>query len=144
MQTYSFTDCSLVLSHPSLGMLTVIGKGIGSISINMTGDRTAMDVAADGRVMVSKIKDRRATATVQILQASEVNRDLLKWYNYLETAPASEWAAASGVLNAPVTGEQIVMTDIAFQKLPDRSYGAQGNQQQTWNLMIADCQQNTI
>ena len=143
MPTYSFTDCSLVLSHPSLGMLTLTGKGLGSVSINMTGDRTTMDVAADGRVMTSKIKDRRATAAVQIQQTSEANKDLLKWYNYLESAPASEWAQASGVFNSPQTGEQFVLNEVAFQKLPDRSYQAQG-QLQTWNLMIADCQQNTI
>lgn len=143
MPTYSFTDCSLILSHPSLGMLTLTGKGLGSVSINMTGDRTTMDVAADGRVMTSKIKDRRATAAVQIQQTSEANKDLLKWYNYLESAPASEWAQASGVFNSPQTGEQFVLNEVAFQKLPDRSYQAQG-QLQTWNLMIADCQQNTI
>lgn len=143
MLTYAFTDCSLILSHPSLGMLTLTGKGLGSVSINMTGDRTTMDVAADGRVMTSKIKDRRATAAVQIQQTSEANKDLLKWYNYLESAPASEWAQASGVFNSPQTGEQFVLNEVAFQKLPDRSYQAQG-QLQTWNLMIADCQQNTI
>lgn len=143
MPTYSFTDCSLILSHPSLGMLTLTGKGLGSVSINMTGDRTTMDVAADGRVMTSKIKDRRATAAVQIQQTSEANKDLLKWYNYLESAPASEWAQASGIFNSPQTGEQFVLNEVAFQKLPDRSYQAQG-QMQTWNLMIADCQQNTI
>ena len=143
MPTYSFTDCSLILSHPSLGMLTLTGKGLGSVSINMTGDRTTMDVAADGRVMTSKIKDRRATAAVQIQQTSEANKDLLKWYNYLESAPASEWAQASGVFNSPQTGEQFVLNEVAFQKLPDRSYQVQG-QLQTWNMMIADCQQNTI
>ena len=143
MPTYAFTDCSLILSHPSLGMLTLAGKGLGSVSINMTGDRTTMDVAADGRVMTSKIKDRRATAAVQIQQTSEANKDLLKWYNYLESAPASEWAQASGVFNSPQTGEQFVLNEVAFQKLPDRSYQAQG-QLQTWNLMIADCQENTI
>ena len=83
MPTYSFTDCSLILNHPSLGILTLTGKGLGSVSINMTGDRTTMDVAADGRVMTSKIKDRRATAAVQIQQTSEANKDLLKCYNYL-------------------------------------------------------------
>ena len=143
MGTYSFTDCSLILNHPSLGILTLTGKGLGSVGINMTGDRTTMEPAADGRVMTSKIPDRRATATVQIQQTSEANKDLLKWYNYLESAPTSEWALASGIFNSPQTGEQIVMNEIAFQKLPDRSYQAQG-QMQTWNLMIADCQQNTI
>lgn len=95
------------------------------------------------RVMTSKIKDRRATATVQIQQTSEVNKDLLKWYNYLESAPTSEWALASGVFNSPETGEQFVLSEVAFQKLPT-AHTKRKARCQTWNLMIADCQQNTI
>jgi hypothetical protein len=67
---YSFSDASLVLEHPSLGYITLVGKGIGTATLAMTGDRTAHDVAADGRVMVSKIKDRRATLGLQLQQDS--------------------------------------------------------------------------
>lgn len=116
---------------------------MGTIGINMTGDRTAMDVASDGTVVVSKIKDRRATAAVQLQQTSEANRTLLKWFNYLEGASEHEWARMSGIFNSPSTSEQHVMTGIAFQKLPDRGYTAQAGQQ-GWNFMIADCQQNPI
>lgn len=143
MSVYSFTDCSLVLRHPSLGVLTLAGTGLGSVAINMRADRTTMDTAADGRVMISKIKDRSATATIQVQQDSEVNQTLLKWYNYLESAPTIEWAQITGTLTSPQTFEQIVMKDVAFQKLPDRSYGAQG-QQNSYSLMIADCQQNAV
>lgn len=143
MSVYSFTDCSLVLRHPSLGVLTLTGTGLGSVAINMRADRTTMDTAADGRVMISKIKDRSATATIQVQQDSEVNQTLLKWYNYLESAPTIEWAQITGTLTSPQTHEQIVMKDAAFQKLPDRSYSAQG-QQNSYSLMIADCQQNAV
>ena len=54
MGTYSFTDCSLILNHPSLGILTLTGKGLGSVGINMTGDRTTMEPAADGRVLIRR------------------------------------------------------------------------------------------
>lgn len=143
MSVYSFTDCSLVLRHPSLGVLTLTGTGLGSVAINMRADRTTMDTAADGRIMISKIKDRSATATIQVQQDSEVNQTLLKWYNYLESAPTIEWAQITGTLTSPQTFEQIIMKDAAFQKLPDRSYGAQG-QQNSYSLMIADCQQNAV
>lgn len=139
--SYSFTDCSLILRHPSLGILNFIGTGIGSVSVNMSGDRTALDVAADGRVMTSKIKNKTATMALQIQQNADICQKLLKWYNYLETAPSSEWALITGVLNSPPTHEQIVMTEMAFQKLPDKAFGAQGAQI-TYNFMIADCQQN--
>lgn len=143
MSVYSFTDCTLILRHPSLGVLNIISQGVGSIAINMRNDRTSMDTAADSRVMVSKIKDRSATATLQLQQDSETNQTLLKWYNYLETAPTIEWAQMTATMNSPTTHEQIVMKDVAFQKLPDRNYGAQG-QQNSYSLMIADCQQNVI
>lgn len=141
MSVYSFTDCTLILRHPSLGVLTLTGQGLGSITVSMRNDRTAMDTAADGRVMISKIKDRSATATLQLQQDSEGNQTLLKWYNYLETAPTIEWAQTTATLNSPTTHEQIVMKEVAFQKLPDRNYGPQG-QQNSYGLMIADCQQN--
>ncbi len=141
MSVYSFTDCVLTLRHPSLGVLTLTGQGLGSIAINMRNDRTAMDTAADGRVMTSKIKDRSATATLQLQQDSEANQTLLKWYNYLETAATIEWAQMTGTLSSPTTHEQIVMKEMAFQKLPDRNYAAQG-QHNSYSLMIADCQQN--
>lgn len=143
MSVYSFTDCTLILRHPSLGVLNVIGQGIGTITINMRNDRTTMDTGADGRVMVSKIKDRSATATIQLQQDSESNQTLLKWYNYLEKAPTIEWAQMTATMNSPTTHEQIIMKDVAFQKLPDRNYAAQG-QQNSYSLMIADCQQNVI
>lgn len=141
MSVYSFTDCTLTLRHPALGVLTVTGQGLGSIVVSMRNDRTSMDTASDGRVMISKIKDRSATATLQLQQDSEANQTLLKWYNYLETAPTIEWAQITGMLLSPTTHEQIVMKEMAFQKLPDRNYAAQG-QQNSYSIMIADCQQN--
>lgn len=141
MSVYSFTDCTLTLRHPALGVLTVTGQGLGSIVVSMRNDRTSMDTASDGRVMISKIKDRSATATLQLQQDSEANQTLLKWYNYLETAPTIEWAQMTGMLLSPTTHEQIVMKEMAFQKLPDRNYAAQG-QQNSYSIMIADCQQN--
>lgn len=141
--TYSFSECSLVLTHPDLGVLTVTGKGVGDISISMTGDRTSMEPAADGVVAISKIKDPRATATVRLQQTSDASRELLRWYNYLEGAPASQWAKTKGILKSPTTHEQHNMNGVAFQKLPDSSYAAQQGMN-AWALMIADCQRNPI
>ena len=138
---YDFSQCKLVLRHDSLGILTITGEGVGTCTVSMTGDRTTMDVAADGTVMTSKIKDRRGTLGIQLQQTAEANLTLLRWYNYLEGAHASEWDKITGSLTAPNTGEQYSLTRGAFQKLPDRSYAAQGALQ-TWNLMFADVQQD--
>jgi hypothetical protein len=143
MATYSFSDASLVIKHPSLGTITVTGQGIGTVNFNMVGDRTVQDVAADGRVMTSKIKDRRATFALQIQQDSEVNQSLLRWFNYLEAATTSEWARMTGMFIIPGSAEKYSFTNGAFQKLPDRTYGAQG-QLQGWTLMAGDCQQDVL
>ena len=51
--TYSFSDVSLVLSHPSVGKCTITGEGVGSVTVSRANDLTQHDVAADGSVMVS-------------------------------------------------------------------------------------------
>lgn len=138
---YSFEECIMTLKHSRLGVLTITGTGIGSVAVNMSSDRTVMDVAADGVVMTSKIRDRRGAFAVQIQQVSEANEKLLRWYNDLESAPAKDWDKITIVLTAPNTGEVYTGTRCAFQKLPDRANGAQG-QMNTWNLLAADLQQD--
>jgi len=92
-------------------------------------------VAADGHVMVSKIKAGNGTAQTAVQQTSAANNYLRKWYNYITTAPSSEWARAQLLIKAP--NETITMTGVSPQKRPDRAYQAQG-QQVTWGIMFAD------
>ncbi|NOU95591.1 DUF3277 family protein [Paenibacillus sp. LMG 31456] len=140
---YSFGDVTLTLSHPSLGQYVAGGEGLGSISTSMATDRTTHDVSADGSVMVSKIKGRNGSHAIAIQQTSPLNQWLLKAYNYLENAPANEWAKLSIVQRAPSMHDLITSTGVSFQKLPDKPYQAQG-QQVTWNFMAADIQQDVI
>ena len=63
---YDFSQCVLVLRHEALGTLTVTGSGLGTCTVRMTGDRTLMDVASDGTVMTSKVKDRRGSFTEEM------------------------------------------------------------------------------
>ncbi len=137
---YDFSQCVLVLRHESLGTLTVTGSGLGTCTVRMTGDRTLQDLAADGTVMTSKVKDRRGSFTLQLQQTSESNLTLLRWYNYLETAPAAEWDKITVSLTAPNTGERYTGARSAFLKLPDRAYSARGALQ-TWTLIAGDVSQ---
>ncbi|WP_369123497.1 phage protein, partial [Alicyclobacillus suci] len=43
---YSFADVAMALSHPSLGQYVISGEGIGTVTVTMSTDRTAHDVAA--------------------------------------------------------------------------------------------------
>ncbi|KZE79314.1 hypothetical protein AV654_17755 [Paenibacillus elgii] len=139
--TYSFSDVTMVISHPGVGQFVATGAGLGSITTIMTTDRTTHDVSADGSVMVSKIKARNGSHSISVQQTSDLNRWLLKLYNYLETAATNQWAGITIVIRSPQMQDLITSTGVSFQKLPDKPYQAQG-QQVTWNLMAADIQQD--
>jgi superfamily I DNA and RNA helicase len=141
IKTYSFQDVSVTFSHPSVGQYVATGSGIGSINITMANDKTTHDTAADGNVMISKIKTRNGSIALSIQQVSWLNTWLTKWLNYLETAGADEWAQTKIVVRAPNMGETITAVGVTPQKMPDRPYQAQG-QQVTWNLMAGDIQQD--
>jgi hypothetical protein len=141
--TYSFESVVATFSHPAMGQYVASGQGIGSITTTMTTDRTTHDVSADGSVMVSKVKGRNGTHAIAIQQTSDLNKWLIKLYNYLEFASASQWAQISIVIRSFDMHDMITSTGVSFQKLPDRPYQAQG-QQITWQMMSADVQQDII
>ena len=139
--TYSFADVTVTFAHPAIGQYVANGQGIGSITTTMTTERTSHEVAADGSVMISKIKGRNGSHAIAVQQTSDLNKWLLKLYNYLETAPTDQWAGIAIVVRSPQMHDLITSTGVSFQKLPDRPYQAQG-QQITWQLMSADIQQD--
>lgn len=136
MTTYSFSDVSLVISHPKVGKHTITGEGVGSISIAYANDMTQHDTAADGEIMVSKIVTDNGTIALAIQQTSAAHKWLKKWAKYLKTAPTNQWAQTSAVLKNPSAGETINITGISPQKRADAAY-QQAGQQVTWNLMAA-------
>jgi hypothetical protein len=143
METYSFSDVALTLSHPSLGQVSTQGAGLGSISVSMRTDRTQIDVAADGNPVTSKIKDRTGTLEIQMQQTSNIHGTLKKWFNYLENAATSEWAQITGVLSSNATSEQTIFSGGSMVKHPDVSYEATAGNV-TWGFMFAQVTQNNI
>ncbi len=131
---YSFSDVSLVLSHPAAGMCTITGEGVGSITVTRATDSSQHDVAADGSVMTSKIIAANGSVALSVQQTSPANIWLKKLYAYLVTAPTNEWARMSGVLKNPAVGETIDISGMAFQKRADAAYQQTG-QQVTWNFL---------
>lgn len=140
-KTYSFEDVTVSFSHPSVGTASTVGAGLGSISIAMSTDRTAHDVAADGTVMISKVAGKNGTIAISAQQTSDLHKFLLKWYNYIDVAGASEWARMTVTIKSNNLGDSTVCTGVSPQKLADRPYQAQG-QQITWNLMSAEITQS--
>ncbi|MCL6442070.1 MAG: DUF3277 family protein [Alicyclobacillus sp.] len=141
--TYSFADVKLVISHPSVGRYVAEGAGLGSITVTMSTDRTAHDVAADGSIMVSKIAGNNGTIALQIQQTSGLNKWLLNLYNYLLTADTSEWAKIAVTVRSPSMGDMVNATGVSFQNRSELSLQAQG-QQRTWNLMAANISETNV
>ena len=138
--TYSFEDVTCSFEHPGVGAASSTGAGIGNISIAMANDKTTHDVAADGVVMISKIAGKNGTVAVTVQQTSQLQKYFMKWYNYVDTAPASEWAGMTITIKSKNLGDSTVCVGVSPQKLADRPYQAQG-QQVTWNLMCAEITQ---
>lgn len=136
-KTYSFEDVTVSFSHPSVGTASTSGAGVGTISIVKSNDDTVHDVAADGAVMISKIAGKNGSIAITVQQVSDFNKFMLKWYNYVKQANASEWASASVTINSANLGDSSICTGVSPQKLADRPYQSQG-QQVTWNLMAAE------
>lgn len=136
-KTYSFEDVTVSCSHPSVGTSSSTGAGMGSISIAKANDDTAHDVAADGTVMVSKLAGKNGTLSLTMQQVSDFHKWLLKCYNYVKQANASEWATMNITIKSNNLNDNTVCTGVSFQKLADRGYEAQGKSV-TWNLMAAE------
>ena len=84
--TYSFEDTTLTISHPSVGTYSAYGTGIGQLTVAMSNDITAHDVAADLAVVVSKMPKNNGTVALEVLQSSDFNAWLKKYYNYVMTS----------------------------------------------------------
>lgn len=141
--TYSFDDVECVFSHPGVGQYIVNGKGVGSISVTMSTDKTSHDVAADGSVMVSKIPGDNAAIDIELQQTSAMHKWLTNYYNFVLLAPASLWAGASITIRDKVGGSLISAFDVSPLKKADKPYQAQG-QRVTWPFLSANCHEVSI
>ena len=144
--TYSFKDLVGTLSNPVFGVsfpLTGGNIGMGRVTITMSTERTAHDVAADGTVMPSYAAGDNGTASLEIQQTSALHHQLLDLYNQAKTAAdnddVSGWAATSISFRTLLDGSTHVLSGVSFGKIPDKPYEAHGTKL-TWNLMACDIQ----
>ncbi len=136
--TYSFLDSVLVFNHPlAVVPIVITGEGAGKVTISMTDERTAMDVAADGVVMVSKIAGNTGTIDIDVQQTSEAYKKLLILFNQLWIADTGSWASGTLIMKNTSDGTGHVCTGVAFVKMGDKGYDKRGANV-TWSLMAAD------
>jgi hypothetical protein len=143
--TYSFLDSVIVIAHPLLDTAAIVltGDGVGKATVAMSENKTAIDIAADGAPMVSKIAGEIGTVTIDVQQTSASHKKLLNLYNKLKIADTLSWAQASITMRNVVDGTSHIATGVAFQKVPDKGYEKEGKQV-SWVFMCADIQNLTI
>jgi hypothetical protein len=136
-KVYSFADVTFSLSHPLLGMAQVDGSGIGTITLTNDGERSTKQLAADGSVLISKIRDRTGTMTLDFLQTSPLHNQLIDWFISLENNPAADWGRMTGVIKSIATNEETKLTGVCFVRIANKAYAAQGQNVQ-WSFLVAD------
>ncbi len=141
--TYSFSDITATLSHPSYGSYSLVGEGVGDMTISKATDRTAQDVASDGYVMVSKIAGNNGSVAINAQQTSGLHNWLQGLFNYLVAAPTNEWAQISMTVIAPKMKKTYYCNGGAFVKEPDEPLQAQG-QRVSWTILFADLQRLSV
>lgn len=137
VRVYSFEDTSVTIEHPSVGSFEAYGTGIGTLSVSFSNDITTHDVAADLAVVVSKSAKKNGNITFEVLQSSELNDWLNKYYNYVVAAPSSEFALASVTIRNTSTGQYYSCAGVSPQKMPDSNFQSQ-QQNRSWVLMAAN------
>ena len=142
-KVFSFQEVSLSMVHSSLGQLTITGKGAGTVKVSMAEDRTDKQVASDGTVVLSKIRNRSGNLDISVFNTSDFHASLKRWFNYLEQANAREWALTNAKVTSISTGESYNLTGVAFTKLPDAEYDTTAKMVD-WSFIVADVQQDLI
>ena len=142
MTQYSFRDLTGAFVHPLAGSYILGGGnvGLGQITISMTQDRTAQDIAADGSVMVSYLPGDNGTISIEVQQTSDLHGFLVNWFNLCKTAAdagdVSNWATATVSLRNLLDGSVHTATGISPGKMPSKTYATQGGKI-TWELPAA-------
>ena len=142
--TYSFKSLVGVLVNPVFGVsipLTGGNVGFGQMTVTMTTERTAHDVAADGTVMVSYIAGDNGDIAIEVQESSILHSLLLSLYNQAITAAnnddVSGWAATTISFRMLTDGTSHILSGVSFGKIPDKPYQASG-QKITWRMMAAN------
>ena len=137
--TYSFLDLSGVIAHPTGGAFSFTGEGTGQVTVTMATERSAIDIAADGTPMISKIAGNNGSIQIQCLQTSKVHKYLLWLFNLIIVQGPEQWGQAAIYLRNVSDGTTHVATGVCFSKIPDKAYAKQGAMV-SWTLLAGDIQ----
>ena len=139
--TYGFKDLAVTLTHPAMGQFSFQGEGLGSITFTFAEDASSHNLAADGSVMTSKVEARNGSVAISAQQTSDAHAWLTRLFNYLQAAPAREWAQMELMAHGSDMRVTHEASNMSFQKRPDKPYQQQG-QQVVWTLLAGDMEEH--
>ena len=111
---YSLPDCKHVLYHPDVGTANLHQCGMGKIVASATGDLTSHTTAADGYIVVNKLKTTNGTVTLEVL-GDDFLRRWARWAR--STASPNRIALGTLTIYDAVAGFTIVCTGVRYRIL---------------------------
>lgn len=134
---YSFEECTVTFKHPTYGVYTAYGTGLGNFSISYPNNVVDHQVSADLSIVVSKHAIKNGTISFEILQASDFNEWLKGWANHIENGPIENFAATDITIKSRSTGDTYYCTGCTHEKIADQSFQSAA-QSRTWNILAAN------
>lgn len=120
---YSFLDVQASIVGP--GGAFSLGAGAGNseegITIESAGDKSGMQVGADGYGQHSLYGDKSGTVTIRLLKTSPVNRQLMQLYNFQTGSSATHGQNTINVSD-PTRGDVVACLQSAFKKAPNVNF----------------------
>lgn len=140
---YSLADTHTVINHPSVGqkVLSDEENGGGDITIDYTGDMSQHQQTSNGFTVISKLRSRAGTISIQVAQNSQNDEYLSRWISYLASAPAGEFAQTVMTVKDDASGKTYNASGVTPQKRPTRQYSAQSGML-TYVLLCASITEN--
>jgi hypothetical protein len=128
MSTYSFIDVTASLAGPTGSVQFGYGNGIADegITIEPAGDKSTMQVGADGSVMHSLHADKSGHVTIRVMKVADLNAQLQTMYD-LQTSSSALHGSNTIVAEHKVSGDITTCSKCAFKKKPTIKYGKDGD-----------------
>lgn len=125
---YSLTDTHTVINHPSVGQKVISDEGCGGgqIVISYIGEIANHQQTANGYTVISKGRSRAGSVNLEVAQNSEADMYNRRLIDYIESAPASEFALTTITMTDTASGITYSCTGVTPQKRPDRQYAQNG------------------
>lgn len=137
---YSFADVLVAIKGPNGSFNLGVGAAPAEegISISQVDDKNTMMIGADGFAMHSLHMSKGGAVTVRLLKTSPTNALLMDMYNS-DSSSASLWGQNTILIRDAARGDEITCAGCAFKKVPDVSFGKDGNVYEwTWDAATID------